>query len=117
MRAGQTGPLISISYSAHTSWPLGAVAEPAGAAAPGVAGARVGRLEVPGAAAARHAAVEARALVEVLALQRRALDVAAAEPRAAISAAVEAPVPFEPASPRLVRVWIAPTATHQRLAS
>lgn len=105
------------------------MAEPAGAEAPDAAGAPVGRFEVPDAAAARRAAVEAQALearalqwrAQALAAQllpRRAPDVAGAEPRAALSAAVDAPAsaPSEPASPPLVRVWMAPTATHQRLA-
>jgi hypothetical protein len=142
MRAGQTGPLISIWYSARTSWPPGAVAEPAGAEAPDAAGAPVGRFGVPGAAAARHAAVEARAsqwraralaaqllaaqvsvvqlsVVQALAAQalpRRTPALAVAEPHAALSAAVEASVRFQPASPPMVRVWMVPTATHRRLA-
>lgn len=85
--------------------------EPAGAEAPDVAAAPGGRLEVPDAAVARHGAVEA------LALRRRARDVAAAELRAAFSAAVEVSAPPEPASAPLVRVWIAPTVTQPRLAS
>ena len=137
MGAGRTGLLISISYSAHTSWPLGAGAEPAGEEVPGAAGAPGGRPEVPVAAAARHAVVEARALprqardaavLRAEAVERAGAEapggrpevpVAGAEPRAAFSAAVEAPasVQYWSASALLVPAWMVPTAPHRRLAS